>query len=215
MTNDPLHQYISQNWEGFKKYATKAAAMRSDRNIHSLLEELENHDILTTPSSTRIEYYGCYQGGLVEHAVRTLLYMLKLKTVYGLEKEVSGDSLVITALFHDIGKVGNLPTKTPYYIEQNSSWHREKLGQLFEINPKMAFVSPQQLSLFNLAHGNIVLSVEEWYAISSLKQEESDYKQYPRDNEPPLSMILRHAIAASSKEMKNRTQVTDLTKIGK
>lgn len=211
----PLHQYIAQNWEGFKKYATKASALRSDRNIPSLLEELENHDILTTPSSTRVEYHGCYEGGLVEHAVRTLLYMLKLKTVYGLEKEIPGDSLVITALFHDIGKVGNLETKIPYYIEQSSSWHREKLGQLYEINPKLTFISPQQLSLFNLAHGNIVLSMDEWYAISSLKQDETDYKLYPRDNEPALSMVLRHAIAAANKDMRNHTQVTDLTKIGK
>ena len=215
MTKEPLHQYISQNWETFKKYAIKAASVRNDRNISSFLEDLENQDILTTPASTRIEYQGCYQGGLVEQGVRTLYYMLKLKTAYGLEKELTGDSIVITALFHDVGKIGNMATKIPYYTEQNSSWHREKLGQLFEINTKLNFVSPQQLSLFNLAHGNIVLSMEEWYAISSLKQDESEYKLYPKENEPPLAMILKHAIAASSRDMKNRTEVSDLTKIPK
>jgi hypothetical protein len=217
MTTPDPSKFLFQNWEGFKKYATKAALKRSDNNVSTLLENMEKFDAEVTPASTRIEYQGCYPGGLVEHAVRTLLTGVKLRVTYGLEEQVSTDSIVMVSLFHDLGKLGDMTrTNTEKYYQPNpSEWHRSKLGQLYEINPKLSFMPVPQLSLMNLAHNSVWLSTEEWYSISSLKADDSENRLYPKDNEPPLAMILKHAVTASSRVMKNRTSVSDLTLVAK
>lgn len=210
-------KFLFQNWEGFKKYATKSASKRVDNNIVTLLEDMEKMDVEVTPASTRIEYQGCYPGGLVEHAVRTLLIGVKLRVAYGLEEQVSTDSIVFTSLFHDLGKLGDMTRTSPekYYQPNPSEWHRSKLGQLYEVNPMLAFIPVPQLSLLNLAHHSVSLSTEEWYAISALKADDSDNKLYPKENEPALAMILKHAVTASSRVMKNRTTVSDLTLVAR
>lgn len=211
-------KFLTQNWEGFKKYATKAGIQRSENgNFISLLETLEEREVFLTPASTREAYVGCFWGSLVEHSMRTMSYMIKLKTAYGLDKVITTDSVVTVGLFHDVGKVGCLSTKEPYYLWNESDWHRSKLGQYFEVNPKLGFITPQQLSLKTLTDHSINLSLEEWYAISSLQSSQEDQQQrlWLKENEPPLAMVLKHAITASSRDMKNRKRVADLTQIGR
>lgn len=64
---------------------------------------------VTSPASTRF-HLAC-EGGLIIHSVNVANTLLKLRDL--LAPELSKESCVIAALYHDIGKIG-MPGK-PYY----------------------------------------------------------------------------------------------------
>ena len=75
-------------------------------NIHrdgleDLLNWLQRSDFFTAPASTR--YHGAYAGGLCEHSLD--VYAMAKKGIAGYELDLSEESVVISALFHDLCKV--------------------------------------------------------------------------------------------------------------
>ena len=213
------HEATIQNWELFKTQAMKAAQVK--KNIPELLELLEADEgqVILCPASTRKDYIGCYPGGLVEHSLRVLSCMSKLRTVYGATNDATDTELITVGLFHDIGKVGRPKPKPEkfhkqqwdsYYTENTSSWHREKLGMLYEVNKDLSFICPQQLSLMLLAEHEVDLNLREWHAIASLQPERdlNNAVAYPKDHEPFLAVLLRHAITAVSRDTKGKHEAS-------
>jgi len=69
--------------------------------IENLMEWLESTDFYTAPASTR--YHGSYKGGLVDHSLNVYDELKRLLDVYP-HINVSDESILICALFHDICK---------------------------------------------------------------------------------------------------------------
>jgi len=67
---------------------------------------------LTSPASTK--YHLNIEGGLLQHSVGVTETLLRIKDA--LAPDISDESCIITALFHDVGKVG-MPGK-PYYVPE-------------------------------------------------------------------------------------------------
>ena len=91
--------------------------------IEDLIKFLEKSDFYTAPASTR--YHGSYKGGLLEHSLnvyKTLLDVIKLPIFAEKCKEVKVDSLIITALLHDI-------CKAYYYAEDTRNVKNKETGQ--------------------------------------------------------------------------------------
>ena len=80
------------------------------RGADRLLEWLDSDasDFFTAPSSTR--FHGAYEGGLVEHSLNVYEYLKdylnrpRPKELYG--KDYTPETIAVTALLHDICKVG-------------------------------------------------------------------------------------------------------------
>ena len=71
--------------------------------MDKLLEFINATDFYTAPASTR--FHGSYEGGLLEHSLK-VYEILKEKVKHTpIEMEVSEDTLIISALLHDICKV--------------------------------------------------------------------------------------------------------------
>ena len=75
-------------------------------NIHregleDLLGWLQRSDFFTAPASSR--YHGAYEGGLCEHSLD--VYAMAKKVIAGFQLELSEESVVVAALFHDLCKV--------------------------------------------------------------------------------------------------------------
>ena len=71
--------------------------------MDKLLEFINATDFYTAPASTR--FHGSYEGGLLEHSMK-VYEILKEKVKHTpIEMEVSEDTLIISALLHDICKV--------------------------------------------------------------------------------------------------------------
>ena len=84
---------------------------------------------LTSPASTR--FHLNIEHGLLLHSVSVTYNALKIKN--WLAPDISDESIVIAALFHDLGKIG-LPGK-PYYLPNDNKWEIEKRGITYKINP--------------------------------------------------------------------------------
>lgn len=75
---------------------------------------------------------------------------------------MSDESIVVTALFHDLGKVG-YPRK-PYYLPNDVKWEIEKRGITYKINSEAITMNLAVRSLY-LISNRIRLTEEEAQAI--------------------------------------------------
>ena len=113
---------------------------------------------LTSPASTR--FHLNIERGLLRHSVGVTYNALKRKNL--LAPDISDESIVIAALFHDLGKVG-YPGK-PYYLLNDNKWEIEKRGITYKINPDVTTMNLATRSLY-LISNRIKLTEEEAQAI--------------------------------------------------
>lgn len=120
---------------------------------------LENETCwLTSPASTR--FHLNIEKGLLIHSVGVAYNALRIKNL--LAPDISDESIVITALFHDLGKIG-LPGK-PYYLPNDNKWEIEKRGINYKINPEIVTMNIAVRSLY-LVGKHIPLTEMEAQAI--------------------------------------------------
>ena len=113
---------------------------------------------LTSPASTR--FHLNIEKGLLLHSVGVTYNALELKNL--LAKDISNESIIITGLFHDLGKVG-LPGK-PYYLPNDNKWEIDNRGKTYRINPDIITMNIAVRSLF-LISKHISLTEMEAQAI--------------------------------------------------
>jgi hypothetical protein len=156
-------EQIEDNW---KKYRTLCDRTGERAPIISkMLDSLEEH-LPFTPASSRLDFHNAFHGGLVEHSLRVLSNANSLVKTFNYN--VSRESLIIACLFHDLGKVGHVDldgTVTPYYLPQDSQWHRDKLGEMYKHNPDIPYMSVPHRGVFICQHFGLQLSRDEFLAI--------------------------------------------------
>ena len=113
---------------------------------------------LTSPASTR--FHLNTEKGLLLHSVGVTYNALRIKDL--LAPDITDESVVITALFHDLGKVG-LPGK-PYYLPNHNKWEIEKRGMNYKVNPDIVTMNLGVRSLYIISQ-HITLSETEAQAI--------------------------------------------------
>jgi hypothetical protein len=86
---------------------------------YELFEWLEASDFFTAPASAK--YHGSYEGGLLEHSLNVYDELVKLLTIYP-DIQVSEESVVIVALFHDLCKVNTYQKETRYQKNSAGKW---------------------------------------------------------------------------------------------
>jgi hypothetical protein len=113
---------------------------------------------LTSPASTRF-HLSC-EHGLLIHSVGVTYNALKIKDL--MAPEITDESVIVTALFHDVGKLGH-PGK-PYYLPNDNKWEIEKRGFAYKVNPEIVTMNLAVRSL-QLVSRFIPLTEEEAQAI--------------------------------------------------
>lgn len=113
---------------------------------------------LTSPASTRF-HLNC-ERGLLLHSVGVAYAALKIKN--SLAADITDESIVVTALFHDLGKVG-YPGK-PYYLPNDNQWEIDRRGITYKINPEVVTMNLAVRSLY-LISNRVKLTDEEAQAI--------------------------------------------------
>lgn len=153
---------IEQNWKKFVSLCERTG----DRApaLSKMLDELDER-LCLCPASSKTEYHGAFPGGLVDHSLRVLNNVVALNKTYGwnLPKE----SMIIAALFHDIGKVG-LPGKgaeNDFYVEQTDPYWRDKRGEVYTYNNDITYLTTPDRSVFIMQHYGVRLTPDEWLAI--------------------------------------------------
>jgi hypothetical protein len=115
---------------------------------------------LTSPAATR--FHLNIERGLLLHSVGVTYNALDLRTL--LAPDISDESIVIAALFHDLGKVG-YPGK-PYYLPNDNQWEITKRNMTYKTNPEAMTMNLAVRSLYLIAN-RIELTEDEAQAIVS------------------------------------------------
>ncbi len=134
-------------------------------SVKKIISHFESR-LVESPASGRLDYHNCFVGGFIDHTVRVAKTALKMKKHFeGLGVEVihSDSDVFLAAAFHDWGKLGDLDI--PYYIEQKSEWHRNKLGEFYTRNPELEYMTVTDRSLWMLQEFNVKISPAVWKAI--------------------------------------------------
>jgi hypothetical protein len=191
---------IETNWKTFEKWCEQL-----DERTPAIYEMLNHYGerACMAPASTRFEFHNAFPGGFIDHSLRVLKTTIDLAGA--LRVKVPKDSLIISALFHDWGKVGTL--EDDYYLVQSSNWHR-KQGQTYIKNPKTK-LSNAQLGLYTLSQFNIKLSEEEYMAILLNDGQYAESNKEYAMKEGKLALIIHMADRWSTQCEKGRLSLLD------
>ena len=86
--------------ENKERFISLLTSVKRD-GIEDLLKWLEESDFYEAPASTR--FHGSYKGGLLQHSLNVYDELKRLLSVYP-EIQVSEESVIISALLHDLCK---------------------------------------------------------------------------------------------------------------
>lgn len=153
---------IESNWQRFSSLCEKLGD-RTDA-VQGMLDELDMR-LCLCPASAKVDYHGAFPGGLVDHSLRVLNGLVALNKAF--DWKLKKESMIIGALFHDLGKVG-MPGKDDennFYIEQTDSYWRDKRGEAYTYNNKQTYLTTPDRTVFLLQHYGIKLTADEWLAV--------------------------------------------------
>ena len=194
MSTDVDFEELQSRWDTYEGLLRRL----SDDSINKMLDDLGERMVMC-PASPRTDQYGCTPGGLVEHAIKVTQTMRTLAAA--LEMDLPVASILKVGLLHELGKVGDLSTR--YFIEQDSSWHREKLGQLYKFNEDLNKMSVSHRTLWLLQHYGVTLSNDEWLAIQLASGFHFEENRFYVNHEPTLGLLLQQSKAAVIHRSKN------------
>jgi hypothetical protein len=153
---------IENNWKRYVSLCEKTGDRAAP--LAAMLEELDER-LCLCPASAKRDFHGAFAGGLVDHSLRVLNNLLALNKAF--DWRLKKDSMIIGALFHDIGKLG-MPGKdsaNDFYLPQTDGWRMEKMGEVFKYNNDLDHMQTPDRSVFIMQHYGIRLTSEEWLAI--------------------------------------------------
>lgn len=103
----------------------------NERDTIDVIEWLQKTDFFEAPASTR--FHGAFAGGLAQHSWNVFSWLLRLNDWY--YTNIPYDSMIITALLHDVCKIGlytidyrNVKSYDPADVENNKNVKQDEKG---------------------------------------------------------------------------------------
>ena len=134
-------------------------------NIMKLHKDFED-EYKTAPASGRPNYHNCFKGGYLDHILHVIKNSLMIKKLYeknGVKSIHTDSDVVLAAMFHDLGKLGD--GTQPYYKYQTDDWRRKKLNEWYTHNKELDFMTVHDRALWILAKYNVDLNPHVYKAI--------------------------------------------------
>ena len=179
-----IERDIEKLWGQFESVLAKL----EDENINKFIDRFAQR-IAETSFSQKLEEPFCGYGGLLEFSLNVAKTARSMAA--GLGINVPSRSVIKTSLFCDIGRIGD--EAFPRLIEQDSDWHKEKLGQYFTWHENADRVSVNDLSLYHLQNAGIKLSYEEWLTIKVAQGAHLEENRFYSGNLSALSLLIQQA----------------------
>lgn len=157
--------------------------------IDTLLDYMEEGGFYTAPASTK--YHGAEAGALAVHSLNVCYTALDIaKTLNPEITEEQKDSIIICALLHDLGKMGQFGQ--PLYVENILKKGRSE-AQPFKINPDLLTLDHEIVSVIEIQK-YIDLTPDEQFAIAYHNALYTAIGKYNlQGKETPLQMIIHFA----------------------
>jgi len=157
-------EQIQKNYEKHIKIVEHYLTDRKD-SVLEMINHMEETYVMA-PASGKSWYHNAFAGGYVDHVNRVVQYAIKQMKLYeemGGNIDFTEEELVFSALFHDLGKLGD--GEQPNYLPQTDKWRQDKLSEMYSNNPDLDFMLISDRSLFILQKFGIPLSLKEYLAI--------------------------------------------------
>ena len=158
-------EQIQKNWERHLAIIDKFIAEERKEQILEMVNYLEEKLVLA-PASGKSHFHNAFPGGYIDHVNRVVHCALKTKALWeemGADINFTEEELVFSALFHDLGKVGD--GEKEGYLRQTDQWRQKNLNEQYTPNKELPFMLIQDRSLYLLQKFNIKLSHNEYMAI--------------------------------------------------
>ena len=161
-------EQIQANWIEFNSNIEQHITGDRKQQLLDFYKKYEDRIILM-PAAHKKEYHSAFPGGYVDHVNRVVKASLSMSNVweeFGCDMSTfTQEELVFSAINHDLGKMGD--SNYDAYIPQTDNWRREKLGEEYMFNKKLAFAAVPDRGLFLLQEHGIKYSFNEMIAIQT------------------------------------------------
>ena len=156
------------------------------KGIDNLISAMDKGGFFTAPCSG--SFHLAKEGGLLEHSLNVLKFSRQLNEAFG--NPIAEDSITITALLHDLGKMGDhgKANYTENYLKDGS---RSK-AKPYITNPDLIYL-PHEIRSVAIAERYIELTEDEETAIYFHNGLYSTFKYDIPGKETQLYMILHTA----------------------
>jgi hypothetical protein len=161
-------EQIQSNWEIFLDNINVHISGNRGEQLSSFYKRYEERVILM-PAAHKKEYHSAFPGGYVDHVNRVVRCALKQYDLWESEgcdmTTFTKEELIFSAINHDLGKMGDKEHEA--YIPQTDQWRKDKLGEDYMFNKKLAFCSVPDHGLFLLQQHDISYTFNEMVAIQT------------------------------------------------
>jgi hypothetical protein len=187
-------EQILNNWNRFLQVIDQHITSPRKEQLLGFYQEYEERFILA-PASHKNGYHNAYAGGYIAHILNVVDAALELDKVwrkFGAKDTWTTEELVFSALNHDLGKFGDFENEA--VVPQTDNWRKEKLGEMYQFNTKLTFMSVPDRGLWLLSELGIQTTQNEYLAIKLhdglYDQANEPYlKSYMPETRPRTSLI--------------------------
>lgn len=203
---------IQDNYVKFRKLINQSFQGERLANLNAMYDHLEDRIVLT-PASSFAHFHNAFAGGYIDHILRVTRNAIKFYEIYtdlGIDtSNFTKENVIFCALHHDLGKVGN--ENDNWYIPNESKWHVENQGKIYETNPDMHWMNLNDRTIYMLNRFKLQISEEELIGIKltdGLYDENNKeyYMQFKHSASLKISLpiILHHADVVAARYEKER-----------
>jgi len=161
-------EQIQNNWEVFLGLIEEHISSPRKEKLLDFYNQYADR-LMLMPAAHKKEYHNAFPGGYVEHVIRVVRCALKQHQLWADEgidtSTYTMEELVFAAINHDLGKMGDEENEA--YIPQTDEWRRNKLGEDYMHNDKIAFASVPDRGLYLLQSHGIQYTFNEMIGIQT------------------------------------------------
>jgi hypothetical protein len=161
-------EQIQDNWNVFLGLIEEHISSPRKEKLLDFYNQYADR-IMFMPAAHKKEYHNAFPGGYVEHVIRVVNCSLKQHQLWADEgvdtSTYTIEELVFAAINHDLGKMGDEENEA--YIPQTDQWRKDKLGEDYTFNDKIAFASVPDRGLYLLQAHNIQYTFNEMIGIQT------------------------------------------------
>ena len=183
--------------EGNKAVIVSALRETKREGIENLINAMQTGGFFEAPCSG--QYHLAEEGGLAQHSINVLNAIRSLNEALG--AGIADDTLAISALLHDLGKMGMygkpnyvenwIKDGRPTKAEPEQKFKRSE-SKPYTTNPDLLYV-PHSIRSAEIANRYIQLTEDEEFAIIAHDGLYGDLKYVVSGHETPLYMLLHSA----------------------
>jgi hypothetical protein len=161
-------EQIQDNWNIFLGLIEEHISSPRKEKLLEFYDQYADR-IMFMPAAHKKEYHNAFPGGYIEHVIRVVNCSLKQHQLWADEgvdtSTYTIEELIFAAINHDLGKMGDEENEA--YIPQTDQWRKDKLGEDYTFNDKIAFASVPDRGLYLLQAHNIQYTFNEMIGIQT------------------------------------------------